>query len=140
VDVRLSSLQKTFAGRIARFAGALDRSTRTMDTEIDVLNPSSELVPGMYASASLTLEEAPNALAIPVEALDRQNDAVSVLVVAPDGTVARRRVQIGLETATDIQVLSGLNEGDAVVTSGRSRLVEGEKVQAKEQSAAGKAS
>src|ERR1051326_6601454 len=49
VDVRVSSLGTTFPGRVARFAGKIQEPTRTMDTEVDVPNPSRTVIPGMYA-------------------------------------------------------------------------------------------
>ena len=58
VDVKVQSLDQTFTGTVARFAERLDTETRTMHVEVDVKNPTLELVPGMYADASITLDEA----------------------------------------------------------------------------------
>ena len=52
-DVRVPALNRTFSGRIARFTDKVQLSTRTMDTEVDVPNPSLTLIPGMYAEVDL---------------------------------------------------------------------------------------
>src|SRR6185312_6745323 len=70
VDVRVQALGRTFAGRVARFADKVSPDTRTMETEVDVPNPGLTLVPGMYASASLTIAHAGSVLTAPVQAID----------------------------------------------------------------------
>lgn len=62
VDVKVPALNRTFAGKIARFADKLNPDTRTMETEVDVPNPTLTLVPGMYAYASITTAHAPSVL------------------------------------------------------------------------------
>src|SRR4029077_17353975 len=71
VDVRVSSLARTFPGRVARVAGKIQQTTRTMDTEVDVPNPALTLIPGMYAEVNLRVDERHNALAVPLDAVDR---------------------------------------------------------------------
>jgi RND family efflux transporter MFP subunit len=131
VRVQVPALKKTYQGRVARFADQVDFSTRTMRTEIDVRNPRYELVPGMYAYAALVLEHRQNALSIPVQALDRQGDEVSVLRVTPDHKLERVTIGLGLQTPEHVEVLSGLKENDEVVVSARSQLNPGETVQPK---------
>jgi multidrug efflux pump subunit AcrA (membrane-fusion protein) len=55
VEVRVPSLNRSFAGKVVRFADKLSLQTRTMDTEVDVDNPTLVLVPGMYAEVNLQL-------------------------------------------------------------------------------------
>lgn len=131
-QVEVPSLNRTYQGKVVRFADQVDFSTRTMQTEIDVPNPKSELVPGMYAYASLTLERKNNVLTVPVQALDRQEDHVTVMRVDKQGKIERVPVQLGLETPDRAEIVSGLNVGDAVVVSARSQLREGELVQTKQ--------
>jgi RND family efflux transporter MFP subunit len=128
VEVQVPVLNRTFTGTVARFASQVDPATRTMHTEVDVENPARQLVPGMYAEVSVTLATRPAALAVPIQALDRAEDRVSVMRVGPDRTVEVRPVQIGLETAAYAEVLAGLAEGDLVIVGGRSQLHAGIKV------------
>ena len=130
-EVQVPSIGKTYKGKVARFAGQVDFSTRTMTTEIDVPNPKLELVPGMYAYASLVLKRRTNVVTVPVQALDRQGSQVAVMRVTPQKILERTSVQLGLETPDRVEVVSGLNLNDQVVLSARSQLREGESVQPK---------
>lgn len=131
VEVSVSTLGKKFPGKVARFADQVDMATRTMHTEVDVPNPMGELVPGMYASASLVLNDERNALSVPVQALTRTEDRVSVLLINKQNKLEERSVQIGIETPDQVEILSGLNEGDLVVVGNRSQLQPGMAVQPK---------
>jgi RND family efflux transporter MFP subunit len=135
VEVRVPTLNRSFAGRVARFAGKLSPSTRTMETEVDVPNPDLVLIPGMYAEVDLTMDHRKAVLALPVAAVDMQGEAGSsageVAVVTPNGRIERRKISIGLETPNHVEIRSGLNEGDVVVLSGRSSLENGQEVRPK---------
>lgn len=131
VDVRVSSLGKTFPGRVKRFADKIQESTRTMDTEVDVPNPSLALIPGMYAEVSLQLAEHANALAIPLDAVDRSGANPFVYAVTPAGALHVTPVTLGLENAQSVEVTSGLEPGQTVVTGRLAGLKEGERVETK---------
>jgi RND family efflux transporter MFP subunit len=125
VALHVQSSHKTFMGTVARFAARLNTETRTMHVEVDVPNPNLELVPGMYADASIVLAEARNVLVVPVEALDRAETSVHVLWVNHDGRLEPRNVTIGLETGDRVEIASGLAAGDLVVVGNRSQLKAG---------------
>ncbi|MEZ5404204.1 MAG: efflux RND transporter periplasmic adaptor subunit [Bryobacteraceae bacterium] len=127
VEVRVGSLNRTFRGRVARSTGRIVSATRTMETEVDVPNPTGELVPGMYADARLKLEER-RVLSVPLTAVDTTGDQSTVMVVRSNGTVERRQIVAGLETGDRLEVLSGLADGDLVVVSGRGQLEQGQHV------------
>jgi RND family efflux transporter MFP subunit len=143
VDVRVPTLTRSFPGRVARFSDKLSMATRTMDTEVDVPNSSLVLIPGMYAEVNLTLDRRHAVLAIPVMSVDlessgsgesgaRNQAAIGkVMIVTPNNRVERRTVSLGIETANQVEVRSGLNEGDSVVLSGRSGLQPGQEVRPK---------
>jgi RND family efflux transporter MFP subunit len=125
VAVTVQSLHKTVSGTVARFADRLDPETRTMHVEVDVQNPQLELVPGMYADATLVLDEAKNVLVAPIQAIDRGERESRALVVGNDGRIAARPLTIGLESDDRVEVKQGLNEGDAVVIGSRAQLKPG---------------
>jgi RND family efflux transporter MFP subunit len=124
VDVDVPSAKRSFKGAVTRFARSVDRATRTMETEVDVPNPDSQLTPGMYASVSLTLEEHASALCVPVQAV--RSD--TVFVVGAGGRLERRAVKVGLETPERVEVLDGVKEGDLVVVGGHAQLRSGDQV------------
>jgi RND family efflux transporter MFP subunit len=129
VEVKVPSLNRSLPGKVARFADKLQLATRTMETEVDVLNPSLVLIPGMYAEVDLTMEQRVNALAVPVTAVD--TDSGSVMVVGPDKRIELRKVSLGMETADVVEVRAGLREGDLVVIGNRSGLRNGQQVDPK---------
>ena len=139
VEVRVPTLNRSFPGRVARFVEKVSLATRTMDTEVDVPNPSLVLIPGMYAEVDLTLDRRAKVLAIPVMAVDMDNSDAQpgaaqtgqVLIVTPNNRVEKRKVTLGLESSQNVEVRSGLNEGDSVVLSGRSTLQPGQEVRPK---------
>jgi len=128
VDVRVPSLNRTLPGKVARFSVDVREDTRTMHTEVDVRNPDHLLVPGLYADADLTLENKEDILTVPLQAVNHERDKTTVFVVNPNHELEDRTVTLGLETATDAEVVAGLREGEQVVVSDRSGLKNGEKV------------
>lgn len=131
VEVTVPSLKRSFPGRVARIADKVQVSTRTMDTEVDVLNPGFTLVPGMYAEVNLRIEERKGALTVPLDAVDGTAASAKVYRVAAAGVVHVAPVSVGLETAQRFEIRSGLAEGDLVVVGRRTGLKEGDKVQPK---------
>jgi len=132
VNVKVSTLNRSFSGRVARFEDRVDQSTRTMKTEVDVPNPTLLLVPGMYAEVDLTTEQRKNVLSVPMEAIEGSGSSASVYVVQPSGAIQIVPVRLGIENAQRIEVRAGdLREGDNVVVGSRAGLKTGGKVQPK---------
>lgn len=133
VEVRVESLKRVFQGRISRFTGKLDGSTRTMETEVDLSNPDSAIKPGMFGYATLELEQRQDVLTIPVQALSGRSVPVTVLVIGPDKRLQERQVNLGMETPARIEVVSGLRANDMVVVGARANLHPGLLVEPKVQ-------
>ena len=128
VEVQVPALSRSFPGKVARFSVDVREDTRTMHTEVDVPNPDRLLIPGMYAEATLTLEAKNDVLSVPVQAVSHAGQQSTVYVVSPDGKVEDRVITLGLETSTEAEVVSGLQEGELVIVSDRSGLRPGEEV------------
>jgi RND family efflux transporter MFP subunit len=149
VEVRVPALNRAFPGKVARFVDKLSLETRTMDTEVFVPNADLVLIPGMYAEVTLTLSRRNSVLTIPITAVDVDPETASpdgaaqaasknlasdapaagrVMVITPTSRVEVRKISLGLETANQVEVRSGLNEGDMVVIGSRSGLQPGEEV------------
>ena len=125
VALQVRSLDKTITGTVARFSDRLDTDTRTMHVEVDVPNPTLDIVPGMFANASITLNGAQDVLVAPVGAIDRTDHATRVLVVNDAGRIEPRQVVLGLETADRVEIRSGLQAADVVVVGNRAQLKAG---------------
>ena len=131
VRVHVSAMNQDFEGKIARFADALNDETRTMHTEIDVKNPDGALKEGMYAVTQLILKQRPEALTVPIQALDRNSNGATVLIIDAQGRVEKRQLKLGVESSDRVEVVSGLAENDKVIVGNRSGFHEGEKAQPK---------
>jgi RND family efflux transporter MFP subunit len=128
VDVRVPSLNRTFPGKVARFSVDVKEETRTMHTEVDVSNNDRVLMPGLYADADLTLEHKEDIPSVPLQAVNHEGDKTTVFVVNANSEIEDRPVSLGIQTASDAEVVAGLTEGEQVVVSDRSALKPGEKV------------
>jgi len=132
IDVKVSATGKNFTGQVIRVSDQIDPQTRTMHTEVEVPNPSNELVPGMYASAEIPLQTAQKALTLPTQAVQPGGpDKGTVLVVNSANQVERRTVTLGLQTGTQVEIVSGLNENDRVIFGSQGQYQPGELVSPK---------
>src|ERR1700722_15193629 len=101
VDVRVSSLNKTFPGKVARFSVDVKESTRTMHTEVDVQNRDRALMPGLYADADVALEHRDDIPTIPLQSVNHEGDKTTVFVVGKNNEIEDRPIRLGLQTAND---------------------------------------
>lgn len=115
-------------GKIAIIEPQLDEQSRSARVVAHVDNPGRLLRPGMSASVALVLDERAEALTVPSPAVFITAGQTYVYVITPDGVVARTPVQLGTRTADAVEVLSGLADGQKVVTAGHQKLYDGAKV------------
>ena len=116
VVVNVSGLNKAFEGKIVRSSDQIDTATRTMHTEVDVSNPRHELVPGMYASAKIPLHAAANVLMLPVQSVQEAGEGKgTVLVVDKNNRIEKRVVTLGMRSASNDEIVSGLEENETVI-------------------------
>jgi RND family efflux transporter MFP subunit len=128
VLIRLQALAgRNFEGKITRTSWTLDAKNRTLRTEIDVPNPKGTLRPGLYAYATIIVEEHADAMSVPSSALVRQ-DALAYCVAVVDGRAVRKPVTVGLDDGTRVEILSGLQGNEAIVKAYASSLADGQSV------------
>lgn len=111
---------ETFNGTVLYISRQIDPGTRTAEARIEVANADGRLRPGMFARASIgsAATDTTKSLVVPRGALQRVRDETVVFVPAADGEYEMRPVEVGRETEDRAQILSGLREGDRVVTDG----------------------
>jgi len=107
---------------------AIDATTGTIRLKAVFGNDSRKLWPGQFVHARLLVETKPGATVVPSVAVQRGQAGLYVYVVQPDGTVAKRDVEIGTDNGKEVIVTSGVKDGEQVVTGGHSRLAPGAKV------------
>ena len=123
VTVTLDALpDQRVSGRVSYIGATVSDTTRTVDVRIDVPNRTGQLKPGMFARAQLATRGArtgpSNQLLIPQIAVQELNRRRVVFVPRSDGGFDVREVTVGASVGDDIEVLSGLKAGEAVVTTG----------------------
>lgn len=129
VDVHVGTLNKSFTGKIIRYADSVNMATRTMQTEVDVPNPKGELIPGMYAEVRLSMAVADDAISVPLDAVEGLGSSATTVYVVRDGKLDVAAVVTGVQTPARVQILSGLKAGDEVVVGRHANLAAGERVQ-----------
>jgi RND family efflux transporter MFP subunit len=130
VKVLVNSLNRSFPGKVTRFSVDVKEDTRTMHTEVDVPNLDHVLIPGLYAEAVLSLEHKPDALSVPLQAVKHEGEQTTAYVVNQQNKIEDHKITLGLQTANEAEVVTGLSEGDQVVVSDRSGLKPGQEVRA----------
>jgi RND family efflux transporter MFP subunit len=118
-----------FAATVVRTAGAIDPTTRTLLTELQVPNESGELFPGAYAQVRLQTESADRSWLVPANVLLFREEGASVGIVKPDGKVEIRPIKIGRDLGSKLEVVDGLAENDRVVVNPSDSLANGMVVQ-----------
>ncbi len=116
------------AGTIHVIEPALDPATRNARIIAIADNPGERFRPGMSANVSAVLTRRANALTIPSEAIFADGAQMLVYVVQADSTVARTPITLGARLAKEVEVLTGLEDGQQVIRAGHQKLFPGAKV------------
>ena len=119
---------RKFQGTLVRTADAIDTTTRTLLVEVDVENPTGELMPGAYTEVHLKLPTAADTFIIPVNTLIFRTAGMQVGTVVDGDKVALVPITIGSDFGTEVEVVSGLKESDSVILAPPDSLVSGEQV------------
>ncbi|HZS18742.1 MAG TPA: efflux RND transporter periplasmic adaptor subunit [Candidatus Udaeobacter sp.] len=114
---------RKFRGRVTYVYPTVDEKTRTAQVRMEFHNPGLFLKPGMFATVELEAELEPSTLLVPDTAILRSGAKTTVFVALEGGKFEPRTVTLGPRSENNLyQVLSGLNEGERVVTSGQFML------------------
>ena len=119
---------RIFKGKITRNAAALDTASRTMLVEIQVSNPDSALLAGMYSTVRFNLENPNPPIVVPGASVLMGAEGTRIAVVGQDGVVTVRKVQLGRDFGKTVEIVSGCVEGEEIVMSPSDLLRTGIKV------------
>ncbi|MBV9072084.1 MAG: efflux RND transporter periplasmic adaptor subunit [Acidobacteria bacterium] len=117
-----------FEGKVVRTADAIDPSTRTLLTEIDVPNPTGKILPGAYAQVHFDAKVDAPRLTLPINTLLFRAEGPRAAVVGPDNKVHLRPIAIGRDYGSAVEVLSGVEMNDEVVMNPADSLEDGQPV------------
>ena len=129
-DITLAEFPgRTFHGTLVRTSNAIESASRTLLTEIDVDNPTGEILPGAYGEVHLKLPTATPAYLLPINTLIFRSDGLRVGVVQEGKRVVLTPITLGRDFGSSVEVISGLNGDESVVVNPSDSLVSGEKVE-----------
>jgi membrane fusion protein (multidrug efflux system) len=120
---------RKFVGTVTRTAGALDPTSRTLETEIVVPNGSGALLPGMYCEATMAVAVSHRIVRVPASAVVFDAQGVRVATVGEDGRVKLVAIQLGRNLGNDVEVVEGLAGGERVLSAPPSNVTDGMRVQ-----------
>jgi multidrug efflux pump subunit AcrA (membrane-fusion protein) len=113
-----------FRGSVIRISPTVDPESRTADVEIQMDNKDHRLKPGMFARVSLVVQRRDDVLVLSKDSLLRESGPARVFV-HDSGKALLREVRLGLEGEQDVEILSGLQDGDEVIVAGQYELTNG---------------
>ena len=116
-------------GKINKMAEKNNSGAAVVGTEIEILNPDSDIVLGVEAKIAISTAKETECVIVPVSVVNVDMDGEFVYVVE-NGVLAKRRVVTGISSDTMIQIVEGLVEGEGVVTSVSAGMTEGMAVMA----------
>ena len=120
---------EVFNGKLNRLFPTVDPATRTFQVEVQVANPKEKIKPGMFARVDINLGDQDNVV-VPDRAVVKQTGSGNKYVYVLKGnTVSFKRVELGQRLDTFYELLSGIEDGDTVVITGQSRLIDGAQVE-----------
>lgn len=120
-------------GKVLTLDSAVDASTGTIKLKAIFPNEDERLWPGAFVNVRLRIETVPDAVTVPLVAVQRGPDGAYAFVLKPDQTVEQRPLQLGVLTPSDAVVRGGIVPGERVVTSGALRLSAGAAVAVREE-------
>jgi RND family efflux transporter MFP subunit len=117
-----------FTGKLVRTSEAINYATRTLTAEVDVHNPTGQLLSGSYAEVHFKVPGQVSSYILPVDTLLFRKEGLRVAIVK-DGKAELVAVTPGRDFGDSIEIVSGLQGSESVITSPPDSITDGEKVQ-----------
>jgi len=126
VNIQLDVYEnETFTGKVSLIYPTIDPNTHTFGVQITINNTNMKVRPGMFGRVTLNFGT-DQSIVVPDGAVQKQTGANDKYVyVIENGTARYRKVELGQHLDVNYEILSGVNAGDTVVTTGQSRLIDG---------------
>ena len=128
ITFTIEAVTEEFRGTIYAVEPQIDPGTRTVKARALIPNPGLKLKPGQFAKISITLDVRPNAILVPSQSVIPELDGHKVFI-AERGQAQERKVQVGMRTETEVEIVGGLQRGDTVITSGLLQIRQGSSIE-----------
>jgi membrane fusion protein (multidrug efflux system) len=139
IEIRLDAFpQHVRQGTIYAIDSHIDRQNRSVSVRARLPNPDGQLRPGLFARVRLIVEQRPNAILVPEEAVIPKGARRYVYRVI-DGEARMTEITLGLRQTGAVEIISGLEAGDVVITAGQAKVRDGTKVEVLREDAPGTA-
>lgn len=116
-----------FKGEVVTKGAAVDPQSKTLEIRIKIIDPETEIPPGVFARANILIEKKANTLIIPDTALTRKKDGLFVFVVNGE-MVEKRTVTTGITRNKQVEILQGLQKDEEIVILGNITLEDGDRI------------
>lgn len=121
-NIAIDSLGKIYTGKITYISPAMDSKTQAYTIRVALDKPDESIKAGMFARTDINVLLRPQTLFVPKEAVLSLNGKDRMFVVDENNQVTERFVQIGLRNDKNVEILSGINEGERVAITNLARL------------------
>ena len=128
INFTISGNNKKYIGKVYAIEPKIDPVTRTLQIRALCSNTGREILPGSFANVELVLKKIENAIMVPSEALIPDIKGQKVFIYR-NGFATQQQVETGIRTDLNVQLTSGVNEGDTIITSGMLQLRPGTPVE-----------
>ena len=138
-ELTAAGLDEKIPARITVVSPATDPNSTTIEIWARAANPANHLRPGTTAQLSVTVQKIENAIVVPASAiLNQPEGGAAVMLVGPDNRAHLQAVQVGIQNGDEVQITSGLQVGQQVITSGGYGLPDNTQVKIENSDKAGK--
>jgi RND family efflux transporter MFP subunit len=130
-ELKVPGLDDPVKGRVSLVSPALDPGSTTIEVWVEARKPDPALRPGMTVEISMVAKTAKDAVVVPTGAVfkNAEGSGYYVLVAGPDEKAHQKTVQVGIKNTEFTQVVSGINAGDPVITTGGYAVPDGTKIE-----------
>lgn len=120
-----------FEGKVAKILKELDEVTKTIPVHVELApkNAPQNLAIGMSADLNILISQTKNVMMLPKDCLAQQKNHDGEVFVVENGSIRSRKVMLGKQDPSNIQIISGLEESDIIILTGEKKFRDGQKVQ-----------
>lgn len=128
-ELHVAGLDEPVKGSVTLVSPALDPGSTTIEVWVEARKPNPAVKPGMTVPVTMVSKTAKDAIVVPKDAVFKNDEgAYYVLLAGSDEKAHQKKVQVGIHAADQTQVVSGISEGDPVITSGGYAVPDGTKI------------
>ncbi|WP_246938604.1 efflux RND transporter periplasmic adaptor subunit [Bacillus pinisoli] len=127
VSLTFTGIEEPYIGKVETISPSVNPETNMFTVTIPVANTDNKIKGGMKATATIKIDEVEQALVIPIEAVLYEDNSPFVYI-AVEGTAVKKSIETGIRDGEFIQVVSGLNLDEQVITEGKERLKDGDDI------------